>query len=66
MTTIAPRNRLMPWYIGMLIVVSAVIYVGYQMYTADCTITAPVGFLVLLVIPIVYLTLMYLTLTSQD
>lgn len=60
------RNRLAPWYVGIVIVLLATGYVGYQMYATGCGAAAPVGYLVLLVIPAVYLALMYLTLTSQE
>ncbi len=66
MAQIVRRNRLMPWYIGIAIVLVAVAYVGYQMYATNCGISTPLVFVVLVVIPVVYLTLMYLTLTSQE
>ena len=66
MAQIVRRNRLMPWYIGIAIVLVAVVYVGYQMYATNCGISAPLALIVLGVIPVVYLVLMYLTLTSQE
>lgn len=60
------RNRLMPWYIGIVIILAAVIYVGYQMYTGNCGVTFGPAFIVLAVVPVVYLTLMYLTFVSQE
>ena len=30
------RNRLLPWYIGIAIVIAAEIYVGYQMFYVGC------------------------------
>jgi hypothetical protein len=66
MAQIAPRNnRLMPWYIGLVIVVAAVIFVGYQMWATSCPAPTIIELGVLTVIPIVYLVLMYLTLVSQ-
>ncbi len=65
MNPVRQRNRLLPWYIGIAIVIPAVIYVGYQLRASDCTVPTPAVFLVLVAIPIVYLVLMYLTLTSQ-
>ncbi len=59
------RNRLTPWYIGIAIILAAVGYVGYQMSTTDCGMTPTFIFLVLGVIPAVYLVLMYYTFTSQ-
>jgi len=60
------RNRLMPWYIGIAIILAAVTYVGYQMFYVGCPAPLAVELGVLVVIPVVYLTLMYLTFTSQD
>jgi hypothetical protein len=61
-----PQNhRLLPWYIGIVIVLAAVIYVGYQMWAGSCPAPTIIEIGVLTVIPIVYLVLMYLTLISQ-
>lgn len=60
------RNRLMPWYVGAAILLAAVIYVGYQMFVVGCPAPTYLELGVLLVIPGVYLALMYLTLISQD
>jgi len=62
----APTNhRLLPWYIGIVVVLAAVIYVGYQMWAGSCPAPTIIEIGVLTVIPIVYLVLMYLTLISQ-
>jgi len=66
MNNLARRNRLMPWYIGIAIVLAAVAYVGYQLLSPDCAVATPTALIVLIVIPAVYLVLMYLTLTSQE
>ena len=60
------RNRLIPWYIGLGIIFAAVIFVGYRMGAGSCPAPTWIEFGVLTIIPIVYLVLMYLTLTSQD
>ena len=61
-----PQNhRLLPWYIGIVLVLAAVIYVGYQMWAGSCPAPTIIEIGVLTVIPIVYLVLMYLTLISQ-
>ena len=62
----AQRNRLLPWYIGIVVVLLAVIYVGYQMFVGGCPAPTAVELVVLIVIPVVYLVLMYLTFTSQE
>jgi len=60
------RNRLLPWYIGIAIVFVAVIYVGYLMFAGGCPAPTIVELGILIVIPVVYLVLMYLTFTSQE
>lgn len=60
------RNRLLSWWIGLMIIVGAVVYVGWYMYSVQCSITPFGVFAVLGVVPAVYLTLMYLALISQD
>lgn len=60
------RNRLTPWYIGLAIVLAAVGFVGYRFWAGDCPAPAGVEFIVLAVVPAVYLVLMYLTLISQE
>ena len=66
MNDMARRPRLMPWYIGIAIILAAVIYVGFAMASGSCPAPTFLEFGVLTVIPVVYLVLMYLTLTSQD
>lgn len=60
------NNRLGPWYVGLLIVLAAVMFVGYRMWSTSCPASTSVELGVLVVIPAVYLTLMYLTFISQD
>ena len=55
----------MPWYVGIIIILAAVVFVGYRMWATGCPAPALIEIGVLTVIPIVYLTLMYLTLVSQ-
>lgn len=66
MNQIVRRNRLMPWYIGIVVILAAIMYVGYQMFYVGCP--APIGteLGVLIIIPVVYLALMYLTFVSQE
>ena len=59
------RNRLVPWYIGLIIILAAASFIGYRMWVSNCLAPTFVEVGVLTVIPVVYLTLMYLTLTSQ-
>ena len=62
------RHRLLPWWIGLAIILLAVIYVGYRVTTLECGAgtAAFLAFIVLGVVPAVYLSLMYLTLKSQS
>jgi hypothetical protein len=66
MAEIARRNRLLPWYIGIVVIFAAAAYVGYQMFATACPASPVVELIVLLVMPAVYLVLMYLTLVSQE
>ncbi len=65
MNDVAKRPRLMPWYIGLAVIVAAVVFVGYEMFAGACPAPTILELGVLIVIPVVYLVLMYLTLTSQ-
>lgn len=66
MTETAPQNhRLMPWYIGIVLVFAAVIFVGYRMWAGACPAPTIIEIGVLTVIPVIYLVLMYLTFVSQ-
>jgi hypothetical protein len=60
------RNRLLPWYIGIAIIVAAEIIVGYQMFYVGCPAPVLLELAMLVVIPAVYLVLMYLTFISQE
>ena len=66
MTGSASQNhRLVPGYIGLVLVLAAVIFVGYRMWAGNCPAPTIIEIGVLTVIPIVYLVLMYLTFISQ-
>ena len=60
-----PRNRLMPLYLGFVLIFAAVSFVAYRMIMEDCGTTPYIEIGVLVVIPIVYLGLIYLILVSQ-
>jgi hypothetical protein len=59
------RNPLMPWFIGLAIVVAADLYVAYLFLTGVCQAPGIAQVFVVVVIPVVYLALMYLTFKSQ-
>ncbi len=60
------RNSLLPWYIGILLILASVIFVGYQMIATSCPAPTGIEVGVLVFIPVIYLVLMYLTFKSQD
>ena len=62
----ASRNRLLSWFIGLIIVVPAVVGAGFWMIASQCPVTFPIVLIVLGIVPIIYLALMYLALTSQE
>ncbi|WP_180899840.1 hypothetical protein [Martelella soudanensis] len=65
MTVQRVRNGLVAWTIGAMIIFVAVIFLGYRMMSSDCApVTIELG--VLVVIPAVYLALMFLTLREQE
>lgn len=56
---------MMAWWIGFAIILAAIAYAAYRFACMEC---APAGFLefiILGIVPAVYLGLMYLTLRSQ-
>lgn len=59
------RNPLLPWFIGLGIIIPADIYIGYQFLATACSAPVIAQALVVVVVPVVYLTLMYLTFKSQ-
>jgi hypothetical protein len=60
------RKVLLPWFIGIVIVAVADLWVVYRMFATSCPAPGIVEVIVVVVIPAVYLALMYLTLKSQD
>jgi hypothetical protein len=66
MSQTARRNRLLPWYIGIAIIVAAELVVGYEMFYVGCPAPVLLELALLIVIPVVYLVLMYLTFISQE
>ena len=59
------RNPLMPWIIGLIIIAIVDAYIGYLFYSTECQAPGIAQFIVLVVVPAVYLVLMYMTLKSQ-
>lgn len=64
----AQHSRLYPWYIGIAIIAMFEAIIGYLFFFNSTPCATPIPqlfFLLLLVLPIVYLTLMFLALKSQ-
>jgi hypothetical protein len=60
------RNPLMPWWIGLAIIVAVVAFLAYRFTFLECgAMTGALEFLVLGILPAVYLALMYITFKSQ-
>ena len=66
MAEVIRRNRLLPWYIGIAVILAAEIGVGYEMFYVGCPAPVLLELGLLIVIPAVYLVLMYLTFVSQE
>ena len=66
MAALGRRNALMPWLIGVVIIAIADLYVAYKFYSTNCETPGFAQFMVLVVVPGIYLALMYLTFRSQD
>jgi len=63
---VSPRHsQLLPWYIGLVIIAIVDAYIGYLFYTTS---EAPglAQVLILVILPSIYLVLMYLTFKSQS
>lgn len=65
MAITASRNALTPWYIGLVIIAIVDAYIGYQFFATRCEAPALAQFLVVGMVPAIYLVLMYLTFRSQ-
>jgi uncharacterized membrane-anchored protein len=60
------RNRLLPWIIGLVIIAIVDLYIAIQMFAGNCEAPGIAQFLIVIVVPGVYLVLMYLTFKSQE
>lgn len=64
-----PRNRsdhLLAWWIGLVIVLAAMAYTAYRFSCLDCRPAGYLQFIVIGVVPAIYLALMYMTFKSQE
>ena len=60
------RNPMMAWWIGFAIILAAMAYTSYRFACMECAPAAFLEFMILGIVPAVYLGLMYLTLKSQS
>lgn len=65
MTVPTKRNPLLPWWIGLAVILVVVAYVAYRFACLDCAPAGYLQFIILAILPAVYLVLMYLTLKGQ-
>ena len=65
MADLEHRNPLKPWFIGLVIVLVADLYVAYIFFSGQCQAPVIAQAIVVVVLPVVYLVLMYLTFKSQ-
>lgn len=59
-------NHLLAWWIGLVIVLAAVAYTAFRFSCLDCRPAGYLEFMVIGVVPAIYLFLMYLTFKSQN
>ncbi|MHB1208006.1 MAG: hypothetical protein ACYCZX_20745 [Rhodospirillaceae bacterium] len=59
------RNPLVSWFIGLVFIIGGVAFVGWKMHSTQCGIPIGAALVVLIVMPVIYAALMYLTLKSQ-
>jgi hypothetical protein len=61
----AQHSRLYPWYIGVGIIVAFELVVGSLFFGPACRVPAIPQILVLIVLPVIYLALMFMAFRSQ-
>jgi hypothetical protein len=60
------RSVLLPWIIGLAVIAVVDVIVAMRMFATDCPAPGLVEGIVVIVIPVVYLALAYITFKSQD
>jgi hypothetical protein len=58
-------NPLLAWVIGLIIIAAVDSYIGYLFYATGCQAPGFAQVMVLVILPAVYLALMFLTLRKQ-
>lgn len=65
MTETKTRNPLLPWYIGLVIIAVVDFWVARELFSSACQAPGIIAMGIVVVIPVVYLALMYVTFKSQ-
>jgi hypothetical protein len=65
MPEVKKRNPLLPWFIGLALILAIDGWVAYRMFAQDCPAPGAVEAMVVILLPTIYLVLMYLTFKSQ-
>ncbi|WP_206453583.1 hypothetical protein [Aurantimonas marina] len=60
------RHPMTAWWIGLAVILAAVAYVAYQFACLECRPAGFLEFMILGIMPAVYLVLMYVTLKGQS
>ena len=60
-----PRHPMLAWWIGLVIVLAAIVFAAYRFACMECAPPGFIEFMVLGIVPAVYLGLMYITFKSQ-
>jgi hypothetical protein len=61
----AKHSRLFPWYVGIAIIAAFELFVGFAFFGSACRAPAIPQILVLVVLPLIYLALMFVALKGQ-
>lgn len=56
----------MPWCIGLIVILAGMIFFGFWRWASSFGVSLGLDLIALVLMPVVYLVLMYLTLTSQE
>ena len=59
------RNPMLAWWLGLAIILVAVAYTAWRFACMECAPAGALEFMILGIVPAVYLVLMYLTLKGQ-
>lgn len=59
------RHPMLAWWIGLVIVLAAIVFAAYRFACMECAPPGFIEFMVLGIVPAVYLGLMYITFKSQ-